>query len=674
MNKKAKSEEEKIEEWAKEQLKGQRLYAKTEDINPEIGRALAAAPSKKGGSGPNRPDIKMMTLDGIPVMIEVKGRDGEFIKEDDKGGIANTAKNGAVSYYNIDHYAVNGAVHYARAVLDHTESYREVLAVGVNGYKVCGRYHHEVRIYYMSVDNLFLPKLIYDGNDLSMLTDAYIDALRTAMHEASLTPEELEREKARFENDIDKSLKDMNQRMRDVMNISVGYRVKLIAGMVMAGLGAGGVKPLRAEELTGDVGQNSNDGAKILARVHDYLDEKQIPSDKVDTIVNELKPAFISSGLHEVGDGGESRLHTLYNEVRANILRFLTGELHNIDFTGRLFNVMNDWVDIPDGDKNDVVLTPRYVTEMMARMCRVNRDSYVWDFALGSGGFLISAMNQMIADAKAHIESPDELNRKINSIKLNQLLGIEKLPDVYMLAVLNMILMKDGSANLIHENSLTGFDGNYKFGPNAGKPFHADVFLLNPPYSAEGKGFIFVERALGMMDHGMAAVLIQESAGSGAGLPYTRRILEHNTLVASIHMADIFLGKASVRTSVYVFRVGTPHDERQNVLFIDMDEDGYARQNRKKSGQEVNLRDVDHAKERYQEVVDVVNFGTSHLRYYRDHCIEDHISLRGDDWTYAQHRRIDPTPTYDDFYRVVADYLSWRVSEVIKGEDGLGKQ
>ena len=35
----------------------------------------------------------------------------------------------------------------------------------------------------------------------------------------------------------------------------------------------------------------------------------------------------------------------------------------HLDFTGKLFNVLNAWVDIPDSDKNDVVLTPRYVTE-----------------------------------------------------------------------------------------------------------------------------------------------------------------------------------------------------------------------------------------------------------------------------------------------------------------------
>lgn len=53
-----------------------------------------------------------------------------------------------------------------------------------------------------------------------------------------------------------------------------------------------------------------------------------------------------------------------------------------------------------------------------------------------------------------------------------------------------------------------------------------------------------MHRALSMMHHGgMAAVLIMENAGSGNGLPYTREILKNNTLVASIHMSDIFVEK-----------------------------------------------------------------------------------------------------------------------------------
>lgn len=463
----------------------------------------------------------------------------------------------------------------------------------------------------------------------------------------------------------------------------MGSRVKLIAGLVMAGLGVKGkVSPLKVDDLRGELGSQINDGAIIMNRISEYLQAKDLPTEKRLIIEPELKGVFNNSSLYRPING-ESKLHTTYADVKANIIPFLTGELHNLDFTGRMFNVLNAWVDVPDGDKNDVVLTPRYVTELMAKLCNVNMNSYVWDFATGSGGFLISAMHEMIADAKEKIKSPAEQEAKIARIKMEQLLGIEKLSEIYMLAVLNMILMKDGSANIIKGNSLTEFEGTYEQGKPKGEEFPANVFLLNPPYSAEGKGFIFVEKALSLMTHGgMAAVLIQENAGSGNGMPYTENILKNNTLVASIRMSDIFCGKASVQTAICVFRVGEPHSTESIVKFIDFSNDGYTRQNRKKSSQSVNLRDTDHAKERYAEVVKLVRFGkglnNGNLHYFveGETYFEDHITLNGTDWTVQQHRQINVIPSIEDFQKVVKDYLSWRVGEVLKneGDVGLGKQ
>lgn len=75
----------------------------------------------------------------------------------------------------------------------------------------------------------------------------------------------------------------------------------------------------------------------------------------------------------------------------------------------------------------------------------------------------------MIIDANATIKSPDELNQKIVNIKANQLLGLEILPSIYMLAILNMILMGDGSSNILNDDSLKNFDGNYGFNNNETK-------------------------------------------------------------------------------------------------------------------------------------------------------------------------------------------------------------
>jgi len=162
-------------------------------------------------------------------------------------------------------------------------------------------------------------------------------------------------------------------------------------------------------------------------------------------------------------------------------------------------------------------------------------------------------------------------------------------------------------------------------------------------------------------------------------LPYTKDILKNNTLVASIKMPiDLFIGKSSVQTAIYVFEVGKPHTKESVVKFIDFTEDGYSRMNRRHSSQSVNLRDTNNARERYAEVVRLVIYGkgvnNENLNYFKGSYLEDHISLNGKDWTYGQHKRIETIPTEEDFRKVVKDYLAWRVSEVIKEEDSLGKQ
>jgi hypothetical protein len=198
------------------------------------------------------------------------------------------------------------------------------------------------------------------------------------------------------------------------------------------------------------------------------------------------------------------------------------------------------------------------------------------------------------------------------------------------------------------------------------------VFLLNPPYSAQGKGLIFVDEALSRMESGYGAVLIQENAGSGQGDVYAERILKKNTLVASIHMpADLFNGKASVQTAIYLFKVNRPHEEDDVVTFIDFSEDGYSRQNRKKSTQEVNLRNTDHALERYDEVCAICLGKKSKTDYYTEangKVIKDTIGLDGNDWTFNQHRVINTTPTEEDFKKTVSDYLAWKVSAILKGQ------
>lgn len=686
----AKSIEEAVEDFFKRQLTdaGVKYFTKTESINPSIDDALRDAPSKSGGSGSNFPDIRCLIVNSkaryIPVMIEAKGRKGDLVKFDKNGNIlgitqytndTKTHKKGDLNYSYVQKYAVNGAIHYANAILD-GKGYSECLAIGINGWKdTSAETVYEVSVWYISNENQRLPKEVGKYSDLTFLAKKEIDSLIKRIDNLSLTPEEIENLTSQTESELDTKLRYINQVMQDTLQVNVNYRVNLIAGMIMAGLGIEDeVPPLKSNELNGYKSNKIHDGRVILNRISDFLDHKKLPDAKRQMILSNLAHVFIYDTLWKPING-ESKLKSIYKIIESEILPIFNSS-SQLDFTGKLFNVLNEWVNVPDGDKNDVVLTPRYVTDMMAKLCRVNMDSHVWDYATGSGGFLVSSMKLMLEDAKKRIKSPADFHKKELQIKLEQLLGIEKLSDIYMLAVLNMILMGDGSSKILHKNSLTEYDGTYEYGEDAegndisDKPFPADRFLLNPPYSADGKGFIFVKKALERMDHGWAAVLIQENAGSGYGLPYTADLLQKHTLTASIHMSDIFSGKASVQTAVYVFQVGVPHSPDNLVKFIDMNNDGYTRQNRKKSSQEVNLRNTNDAKGRYAEVIDIVIGRKKKTNYYNIEngtYIEDTIGLDGNDWTFAQHKKIDLTPTDDDFRKTVADYLSWRVSQAIGG-------
>jgi len=226
--------------------------------------------------------------------------------------------------------------------------------------------------------------------------------------------------------------------------------------------------------------------------------------------------------------------------------------------------------------------------------------------------------------------------------------------------------MGDGSSNILNKDSLTDFDGHYLLGENI--KFPADAFVLNPPYSAQGNGMIFVETALNMMQKGYAAIIIQGSAGSGKAKEINQRILERHTLVASIKMPiDLFIGKSSVQTNIYVFKVGEKHQKEEIVKFIDFSIDGYTRTNRKKSRN--NLKDTHQAKERYAELVKLVRFGKSQLHIFTEkEYYEGTINPKnGADWN--QSAPVDTIPTLADFKKTVADYLAWEVTNLLKTQN-----
>lgn len=650
-----------------------------ESLNTEIDRALDEYFSKNGGVGGNRPDAKLLLRDknmvNYPVLIEYKGYKDKLVALDSEGKVANKTAKNQPDFKHINSYAVNGAVHYANALLHYT-SYTDIIAIGMTGYKTeAGKLEHEIGVYYVSKSNFGIGQKIDNYTDFSFLKKSNFDKFIEKVKRLKLTPDEIEKLKEQREREINASLVKLNNDIyQNEKGLSERDRVYLVAASIIATLGVPGrVAALEKSELKSSTETGNRDGDIILRKIKAFLDEKNLPQEKRDMIVRTLQNTLTTDNINKV-ETGESQLKRVFTKIVDDLGIYYKIGL-TTDFTGKLFNEMYSWLGFSQDKLNDVVLTPAYVATLLARLARVNMDSYVWDFATGSAGLLVAAMNEMLNDAKNKIKSPDEFARKSAAIKANQLLGLEILSEVYMLAILNMILMGDGSSNILNKDSLKEFNGNYGFGKTNEK-FPADAFVLNPPYSAPGNGMVFVEKALSMMSKGYAAIIIQNSAGSGKATEYNKRILKHSTLLASIKMPiDLFIGKSSVQTNIYVFRVGETHQKDDTVKFIDFSVDGYTRTNRKKAS--CNLRDTDHAKERYQELVDLVRFGKAKLNIFTEkEYYEGTIDPEnGADWN--QTAPIDTKPRLEDFKKTVSDYLAWEVSNLLKNQnledDRLGK-
>lgn len=239
----AKSIEEKVEEHYKDRLKelGITYYGKTQasQLNESIANALKEAPSKSGGSGNNYPDIMLMLKSRklnryIPVMIEVKGGKNKLEKLDKEGnieqvvpwgsdskeGAKNPHKKGDPNFNSIEKYAVNGAYHYAKIILeDERCNYDEVIFIGVNGTKLTKNNEvadSEHKVYYLSRSNKMQPKYVKDlDKSWDLMKADNLESLFDVIDKLTLSEEELEALTSKTEDQLEKAVKKIHQEIYD---------------------------------------------------------------------------------------------------------------------------------------------------------------------------------------------------------------------------------------------------------------------------------------------------------------------------------------------------------------------------------------------------------------------------------------------------------------------------
>lgn len=319
---KTQSVEPNIADLANGWLKSYKLDYKLEQesLNTEIDQALNDYYSKNGGVGGNRPDAKLLLQDknlvNYPILIEYKGYKDKLVKLDSEGKVANKTAKNQPDFKNINSYAVNGAVHYANALLHYT-SYTDIIAIGMTGFKDdSGNLEYEIGVYYVSKSNFGIGQKVDDYTDFSFLKKTNFDKFIDKVKKLKLTQDEIERLKEQREQEINTSLVKLNNDIyQNEKGLSERDRVYLVAASIIATLGVPGkVAALEKQELKSSTEEENRDGDIILRKIKAFLNEKNLPQEKRELIVRTLQNTLTTDNINKV-ENGESQLKRVFTKI-----------------------------------------------------------------------------------------------------------------------------------------------------------------------------------------------------------------------------------------------------------------------------------------------------------------------------------------------------------------------
>jgi len=314
-----------------------------------------------------------------------------------------------------------------------------------------------------------------------------------------------------------------------------------------------------------------NLAVSLIQTVSDELESANITGKKLENLNTQFSFIKTDTSLSKK----ENVLKEIIDEIDENINAFIKTHRY-FDVLGQLYI---EFLRYANSDKGlGIVLTPPHITELFADLAQVNKNSIAYDNCTGTGGFLISAMKKMIADAKG-----DET--KIKEIKSKQLIGTEYQSHIFALAVSNMYIHQDGKTNIINGSC---FDEEIIEEVKSKKP---TVGFLNPPYKSNKKTdtdeLEFILNNLECLVDGgtcVAIVPMQSAlATSGKVLELKKKLLEKHTLQAVLSMPDelFFNSKVGVVSCVMVFTAHRPHPNHKETYFGYYKNDGFVKRKNK---------------------------------------------------------------------------------------------
>lgn len=215
----------------------------------------------------------------------------------------------------------------------------------------------------------------------------------------------------------------------------------------------------------------------------DNKDGKTMTGDELSNFIIQLFDSLKKIEINETtlirGRIVREVFEDLNNYMKDGVLiRQVVNVLNEIDLTDfqtrHAFNEIYETIlkDLQSAGKSGEFYTPRAVTDFIVKMVDPKIGQTVADFACGTGGFLVSALNHMKDQAD---------DTKSNELLKKSFYGVEKKSLPYLLCTTNMLLHDVNEPNIIRGNSL---EKNVRDYEDADK---FDIILMNPPYGGTEK-------------------------------------------------------------------------------------------------------------------------------------------------------------------------------------------
>lgn len=302
----------------------------------------------------------------------------------------------------------------------------------------------------------------------------------------------------------------------------------------------------------------------------DNKDGKAMTGDSLSTFVinlfNTLKDLPITEDTDVRGRIVKEIFEDLNNYMKDGVLiRQVVNVLNEIDLTDfqtrHAFNEIYETIlkDLQSAGKSGEFYTPRAITEFVVQMVDPKIGQSVADFACGTGGFLVSALNHM---------KKDITDTKQNEILSKSFYGVEKKPLPYLLCTTNMLLHDVNEPMIIHGNSLEknvrDYEDDDKF----------DIILMNPPYggtekksvqqnfpeqlrNSETADLFIVEILYRLKENGRVGIVLPDGflfGNEGAKYNIKKKLMEECNLHTIIRLpGSVFAPYTSIATNLLFF-------------------------------------------------------------------------------------------------------------------------